>query len=310
MLAETINDSVPVKQSSPRDQLNAFISSRHVSPIRHTLTIPWDIASSRTKRLHTTKAKQIIEAVCEEIAPQDHENLLNSVVTSYKSSDSSIDTVLLDALTECYNNANNWSTRRQILSIIADKVDYEQLQRWIPDITRYRYNVARYHHLLHGRGAIVPVKTSARVRVSHQQLNHFLNFITNPYIMQDMPFGERTIKLSSKIELKIPNVIRTMIPTQVIAQYESYCKESGFAPMSSSTLSRILSVCTASVQRSLQGLDYFSADGSKAFDEIHQIIERLGDEYDKGYTWAKSRNESLKNAKRYLKSDYKVTVCL
>ncbi len=124
--------------------------------------------------------------------------------------------------------------------------------------------------------------------------------------MQDLPFGEKSLKLSSNTEIKVPNVIRTMIPEQVVRQYESYCNETGFSPMSRSTLCRVLSVCSASVRKSLQGLDYFSAEGAKAFEDLEAIVEKLGDEYGKGLTLAKQQNEKLKQSKRYLKSDYKV----
>ena len=34
----------------------------------------------------------------------------------------------MEALAECYRNANNWQTRRQILSIMADKVSFKTLK--------------------------------------------------------------------------------------------------------------------------------------------------------------------------------------
>ena len=34
---------------------------------------------------------------------------------------------------------------------------------------------------------------------------------------------------------------------------------------------RILSECAASVRKSLQGLDYFAADGSKAFEDLAEV---------------------------------------
>ena len=34
------------------------------------------------------------------------------------------------------------------------------------------------------------------------------------------------------------------------------------------------------MRKSLQGLDYFSADGVKAFDDLHKIVEKLGDGYE------------------------------
>lgn len=292
-------------ETSPRDHLNAFLASRDVSPIRHSLVTSWDLASERTKRFHTRKAKQVVNACLEEIAPQDHQHLLEHVVNAHKACDN-IDSTLLEALTECYNNASHWSTRRQILSIIADKISYKDLQKWIPYLSRYRYNIARHHCLLHGRGSIAPVNSSARIHVPPEKLDHFLSFITSAHIIQDLPFGEKSLKLSSNIQVKVPNVIRTMIPAQIVKQYISHCNESGFSPMSRSTLCRILNVCSASVRKSLQGLDNFSAEGAKAFEELEEIIEKLGDECGKGLTWAKKQNEKLKKAKRYLKTDYKV----
>jgi hypothetical protein len=293
------------RETTARDHLNAFLASRDVSPIRHSLVTSWDSASERTKRLHTRKARQVVDACLEEIAPHDHQHLLDIVVNDHRACNN-VDSTLLEALTECYNNASHWSTRRQILSIIADKVSYKDLQKWIPNISRYRYNIARHHRLLHGRGSVVPVHSSARIHVLPEKLDHFLSFITSAHIVQDLPFGEKSLKLSSNVQIKVPNIIRTMIPAQIVKQYESHCNESGFSPMSRSTLCRILNVCSASVRKSLQGLDNFSAEGAKAFEELQEIIEKLGDECGKGLTWAKKQNEKLKKAKRYLKTDYKV----
>ena len=78
--------------------------------------------------------------------------------------------------------------------------------------------------------------------------------------------------------------------------------------MSHSTLCRILKVCSASVRKSLQGLDYVSAEGAKAFDELADVIDRLGDKHGKGLSWAKDQNEKLKLAKRYLKGHVKISV--
>lgn len=88
-------------------------------------------------------------------------------------------------------------------------------------------------------------------------------------------------------------------------QYQSYCHETGFVPISRSSLCWLLKVCSASVRKSLQGLDDVSAEGAKAFDELAAVIENLGD-YSKGLSWAKSQREKLKQTKRYLKGDFKV----
>ena len=56
----------------------------------------------------------------------------------------------------------------------------------------------------------------------------------------------------------------------------------------------------------MQGLDYFSADGAQTFDEMEKVVQKLGDEYGKGHTWAKDLTCKLKMAKRRLKRDYSI----
>ena len=292
-------------EATPREKLNSFLASRDISPIRYSMITPWNETSERTKRFHTRKARQVVMAALEEIAPQSAEMLLSAMGSSKEDCDD-IDSTLMGVLAECYENAAHWSTQRQILSIMADKVSYKVVQRWIPNLTRYRYNIARHHILLHGRGTVVPQVKAARVSIPPEKLDHFIAFITSAHVMQDLPFGEKTLKLSSNAEIKIPNVVRSMIPAQIVKQYESFCYETNFAPMSRSTLCRILQVCSASVRKSLQGLDYVSAEGAKAFDDLADVTHAIGTDHVEGASWENNQNEKLKQAKRYLKGDYKV----
>ena len=234
--------------------------------------------------------------------------MLLSILAQPKFEDKTIDSSLMECLAECYNNATHWSTRRQILSIMADKVTFKDLQRWIPNLSRYRFNIARHYLLLHGRGSEVPPVNNTRMYIAPEKFDHFLSFITSTHIVQDLPFGEKKLRLSSNVELKVPNVVRSLIPEHIVLQYQGYCKDVGFTPMSRSTLCRVLSVCSASTRKSLQGLDYVSAAGAKAFDELEEIVDKLGDNYGKGFTWAKEQKKKLQEAKRYLKGDYKVVL--
>lgn len=304
----TSQDSTACTDSSPIEKLNEFLQSRDVSPIRHPVTIPWEEASERTKRRHTRKAKQVVQAALKEIAPNQSEHLWQSVVESMsldKQEDNNIDLVLMNSLAECYNNAHSWDTRRQILSIMADKVTFPTLKKWIPGLTRYRFSVARKHVLIYGRGVPLPMIRQTKMFVSQIQLDHFLDFITSPYVIQDMPFGQKSIELSTKEIVKVPNVIRMLIPETIVRQYLAYAVESNFQPLSRSTLLRILSVCSASVRKSLQGLDYISSAGTQAFDDLSVVVNQLGDEF-MGMAWAKDQKDLLKSGKRYLKSDFKV----
>ena len=288
--------------------MNIFLASRDVSPIRTCMTIPWDTAAERTKRRYVRKGKQVALAALEELAPQNSEILFSAIQSERQKNADDMDSSLLEAMVEYYENCNHWSSRRQMLSIIADKVRFATLQKWLPDLSRYRYNIARHHLFLHGRGTEVPQQKQKRIKVSPEKLDHFLAFITSAKIIQDLPFGDKTLKLSSGSEIKIPNVIRTSIPEQIIKQYQSYCAETGFSsPFSHSSLSRILNVCAASTRKSLQGLDYFSAEGAKAFDDLVEVADKLGDNYENGLSWSKDVISMLKLAKRYFKEDYKVS---
>jgi len=109
--------------------------------------------------------------------------------------------------------------------------------------------------------------------VSQEKLAHFLDFITGPHIIQDLPFGE-IVSLSTKEVIKIPNVVRNMIPERIVQQYQAYSKEENVTPLSRSTLLRVLQVCPASTRKSLQGIDYISSAGAQAFDNLESVAEK------------------------------------
>ena len=138
----------------------------------------------RTRRRHLRKAQQAVGAVLEEVAPKQSEKLWHVLVpslnrqfpTDCESEDKDVDNVLMNALTECYSNASTWDTRRQILSIMADKVTFQTLKKWIPDLTGYRFSTARKHILLHGIGVPPPRASQTKLFVSPTEVDQFLDF--------------------------------------------------------------------------------------------------------------------------------------
>ena len=294
------------------DTLNTYLAARDISPVRSQLQTPWEKALAGTKRYYTRKAGQATVAILNDISPQDSQSLFSEVASSgvflqqfisseEVSPESNVDETLMAALSECYGAANNWATRRQILSIMADKVLYKTLLKYVPDLTKYRYTEAKRHCLTHGRGMQVLHERAPRWDVSPSQIEHFIMFITSPHIMQDLPFGQRSIVLSDKTTIKVPNVIRTLIPERVLQQYTAYCDECNFTALSRSKLLRVLSVCSACSRKSLQGLDYISSSGAPAFDNLAEVAEKLGGA-GKGMHWVKDVQNGLRAAKRYLKS--------
>ena len=191
-----------------------------------------------------------------------------------------MDNVFMNALTECYSNASAWDTRQQILSIMADKATFQTLEKWIPDLTRYRFSTARKHTMLHGRGVPPPQTSHTKLFVSLTQVNHFSDFITSPHVIQDLPFGEKTIALSTNEVMTVLNAIRMLIPESIVKQYLAYAEKSNFTPLSRRTLLNILSVCAASTRKSLQGLDYISSAELRPlrpFEDLTDVAKCLGD---------------------------------
>ena len=185
---------------------------------------------------------------------------------------------------------------------------FKAISTFIPGLTQYRYTMAKLHGVQHGRNAPVPEKKAPRLQIEPKQLDHFLGFITSPHLVQDLPFGEKHLHLSFGKVITVPNIVRTMIPERIVTQYNQYCAEANFQPSSRSTLLRILSECSASVRTSLQGLDYFAAEGGRAFDDLASIADNVSLLKTNGEEWGGRIKDQLKAGKLYLKSDFKVTV--
>ena len=112
-------------------QLNRFLQLRDISPMRHMLSMPWNTAHKRSKRRYLQKAQQCISAMLDVLAPENSQELWRELCDRHAvSRESQVvdegrsekETELLSALAESYLNAQHWSTRRQILSLMADKL--------------------------------------------------------------------------------------------------------------------------------------------------------------------------------------------
>lgn len=190
------DETIPGATSS-REKLNKFLSSKDISPIRSNLNKRWHFTNERTKRHNTRKVPQAVHTVigrnCASIYrwPVGGVSVIKRNGTSVVNGPRISCWLITKALTECYDNAGHRGTRQQILSILANKVSLKMLKRWIPSLTRYRFNIARHHQLLHGRGGMLLTEKYTRMYMGPGQLRHFLNFITSGHIIQDLPLGEK-----------------------------------------------------------------------------------------------------------------------
>ena len=79
--------------------------------------------------------------------------------------------------------------------------------------------MANLHKSQFGRGAQVPKISTTRIQVDLRKLDHFVDFITSAYLIKDLPFGQKHLKLSCGDVIEAPNVICLMIPQRVVQQY-------------------------------------------------------------------------------------------
>jgi len=215
IVSSTSEETQAVKATSvvPREQLIEYLLSDGIAPIVQPW-LEWEQVSDRTKQRYTKRTAEIVSSVLRTISPKDAGSLRQAIVSSAAMkkalgledlSQPSKD--YLEALAEAYGNANGWDTRRQILSIMAGLASYKAISVFIPGLSRYHYTIANLHRLQFGRGASMTYQPLVRVRVERQQLDHFLSFITSPHLVQDLPFGQNMLTLSTGKTIEIPNVI-------------------------------------------------------------------------------------------------------
>ena len=229
--------------SRPRETLNIFLNQCQIQPLGRRW-LDWDKASERTRQRYAQRTSEIVSTVMKVISPVNaphlwkvlqSSNIVNQQLGAHQAYLPS-DRAYLEALAEAYKNSTSWDTRRQLLSVMAGVASFSAISEFIPGLTQYRYATANLHHVQYGRCVPVPSEKAPRIRIDLQQLDHFLGFITSPHLVQDLPFGEKHLQLSSGQIITVPNVIRTMIPERIIMQYTQYCAESNFKPLSRSTM--------------------------------------------------------------------------
>ena len=217
---------------------------------------------------------------------------------------------LLTALIESYKQATHSSTRKNILSVIADKLTFNDLQKWIPDLSRSRFTAARRHGVQYGADALATQigkkKTILRRKIDPAQVEHFIEFITSQHAIQDLPFGTRKPRLTSGEEINIPcyQAFDSISFSRPVPPFLPH--GTGFKPLGKSTLLKVIAEsCGSSVRKCMQGLDNYLAEGTRAFDDLRLIVDKLSQAGLANEKVARLQ-ESLTEAKQYLKGDYKV----
>ena len=260
------------------------ISQGTFQPLKAPLTKCWEVATSNEKESCLKTAEMSCRLVCGVIVPNDPDKLYEALVmATEKQSSQEILT-----LTTAYKNAPTKNLKIQILSLYILNYSTEELKKlhWpFEKLSDRQIKKARHQAKINGPGVPLKKAISHRVLIDMVKLDQFLTFVDRPYFYQDVAYGQRTLKLESGECLAMPNIIRTITRSAMIAQYLAFCEDDGFQPLSRATMYRVLKVREASQCKSLQGLDNISPDGAEGFQRITQIVEELEQEYGVRKDW-------------------------
>ncbi|MES1923405.1 hypothetical protein MHBO_004971, partial [Bonamia ostreae] len=109
------------------ESLNAFLTLCDVSPVKK-LNNPLSKSSERTKKRYMDKAQQCFTAMIETIAPNEADVIWNSII-NYQAERCAQPSEDSNMLKNIYLNAENWQFRRQVLSIIVERMFLEEAKK-------------------------------------------------------------------------------------------------------------------------------------------------------------------------------------
>ena len=109
-------------------------------------------------------------------------------------------------------------------------------------------------------GITIPVeKEITRNQLDQKKAEHFLDFIFNSNLLQDVAYGVTKIKFDLNDVYKISRAVLTAKMSHTIAFYNEVCRSENYSPLSESSLWRILHAVKPSQQKCLAGLDDITA---------------------------------------------------
>ena len=145
-----------------------------------------------------------------------------------------VEDTLVARLVILYEEAAYWYTRQQILSLFVNSKS--EILALIPGLSKWRINEARKHAFQTKPEQPIDPPRITRCRLDVVKVDHFLDFLSSPSVLQDVAYGTRTLKLESGESLEIPNMVRTVISSHLVGMYLNFCVESNFEPLGRSTL--------------------------------------------------------------------------
>ena len=127
------------------------------------------------------------------------------------------------------------------------------MMEMFPGTSRHQFDRGKKHASMGLSGVPIEPGKYFCVKVTDEQINHFMDFIQFSGLFQDVASGTRTVKLSSNRKIPMPNVIRIVHKAGVIRLFEGACDKDGYnrenGRASTRTLWNIINNCPANQRR-------------------------------------------------------------
>lgn len=188
-------------QHEKRETLNnavAKLTEGRYSPIASTLNTSWDDVSMTQQKYYQRKMKEVIQTALSVVVPGKEDQMWSCLREERELADMDeeppakrkrIDTGLVQTLISAHNDAENWQTKRQILSLFVNDFSKTELQQMIPGLTKWRVDQARCHATDVGEGQPLLDKPIFRIRLDPVKTDHFIDYISRPCFLQDVAYG-------------------------------------------------------------------------------------------------------------------------
>ena len=162
--------------------------------------------------------------------------------TRLQAAEGIVEDTLVARVVILYEEAANWYTRQQILSLFVTDYSKTELLALIPGLSKWRIDEARKHAFQSKPGQPIDPPKITRCRLDAVKVDNFFDFFSSPSFLQDVAYGTRALKLECGQSLEIPNMVRTVTSSNLVHMYFNFCVESNFEPLRRSTLFTIIKV--------------------------------------------------------------------
>ena len=278
--------------------VKTLCSEFSMTPVKHRfgITKPLEDMSStqlsylkRKREEFVSKAATFFDSV---VTPGQSSSDIAKVLDQDDGSNISND---LQSLVDCYNESDSFGKIAILSTVNHDSYTKEELMN-IFGCSRYSIDKARALRA-NKAGVRKPENvTFKRTRLNEDKVEHFISFLFSSGLMQDVAYGSTTIKFDCGDVQSIPHAILQSKYSHLIQYYQAVCLEMDYAPLSESSLWRILRAIKPSQRKSLAGLDDITADGMNGFETIRTVLSDL--------KCRRDLLDDLEKSKRYLKMVY------